>query len=230
MVRKPGLALLTTVALALSGVIGFSSDVTAQSAQDRSGGLTDISAQAQQKKGGPGRSAAPSGPGRSAGQPRVQRNVGQPGIQRNVGQPRIQRDAGQPRIQRSVGQPRIQRDVGQSRNRRDAGQTNVGQTGRGLRARSIRGANRATIAGRNYSIWRGSHRVRRGGHWRTFVGLSTLGALMFGSAYYYPYAYIDAPARYCEGLTEDGCQLQWREVLTLEGPMEYQCVAYCPWR
>ena len=53
---------------------------------------------------------------------------------------------------------------------------------------------------------------------------------MVGSAYYYPYAYIDAPAPYCEGLTEDGCRLQWSEVPTLEGPMEYQCVAYCPWQ
>ena len=87
MVRKPGLAFLTTVALALAGVIGSSSDETAQSAQDRSGGMTDISAQAQQKKGGPGRSAAPSGPGRSASQPRIQRNVSQPRIQRNVGPP-----------------------------------------------------------------------------------------------------------------------------------------------
>ena len=213
MVRKSGLALLTTVALALSGVIGFSPDGVAQSAQDR--------AQAQQKKVGSGRSAAPSGPGRSAGQPRIQRNVSQPRIQRNVGQPRIQRNVGQPRIQRNVGQSRIQRNVGQ---------TKIGQTGRGLRAVSIHGTSRATIAGRNFSIWRDARRVRRGGNWRTFVSLSTLGALMFGSTYYYPYAYIDAPAPFCEGLTEDGCQLQWREVPTLEGPMEYQCVAYCPWQ
>ena len=87
MVRKPGLAFLTTVALALAGVISSSSDGTAESAQDRSGGMTDISAQAQQKKGGPGRSAAPSG--RSPSQPRIQRNVSQPRIQRNVGQPRL---------------------------------------------------------------------------------------------------------------------------------------------
>jgi hypothetical protein len=52
----------------------------------------------------------------------------------------------------------------------------------------------------------------------------------FGSAYYYPYAYIDAPAPYCEGLTEDGCQLQWQAVRTLEGPTEFVCVAYCPWQ
>ena len=96
---------------------------------------------------------------------------------------------------------------------------------------SIRGASRATIAGRNYSVWRGRHRARHGGRWRTFVGLGALGAIAFGSAYYYPYAYIDAPAPFCEGLTEDGCQLQWQEVPTLEeGPPVFQCVAYCPWQ
>ncbi|BBF92039.1 hypothetical protein BLTE_07240 [Blastochloris tepida] len=39
-----------------------------------------------------------------------------------------------------------------------------------------------------------------------------------------------APARLCEGLTEDGCRLRWQEVPTIEGPAEYQCVAYCPWQ
>jgi hypothetical protein len=53
---------------------------------------------------------------------------------------------------------------------------------------------------------------------------------MYGAALYYPYAYIDAPAPYCEGLTGDGCQLQWQAVPTLEGPAEFQCVAYCPWQ
>ena len=79
-------------------------------------------------------------------------------------------------------------------------------------------------------MWRGSHRVHRHGYWRTFVGLSALSAVAFGSTYYYPYAYIDAPAPYCDGLTEDGCQLQWEAVPTLEGPTEFACVAYCPWQ
>jgi len=100
----------------------------------------------------------------------------------------------------------------------------------GTRGLAIRNASKATIAGRNFSIWRDSHRVRHGSQWRTLLGLSTLGILTFGSARYYPYAYIDAPAPYCEGLTEDGCQLQWQEVPTLEGPRVYQCVAYCPWQ
>jgi len=225
MVRKLRFAFLAMGALALASAIGSSSEVMAQSAQDRSVGTTDFSAQAQQKKGSPRRSAAPSGPRRSVSQPRTQRSVSQPRTQRSVSQPRTQRSVSQPRIQRSVGQPRTQRSVSQPRTQRS-----VSQAGSGQRVMAIRGASRTTIGGRNYSIWRDSRRVRRGANFRTFVGLSTLGALMFGSAYYYPYAYIDAPAPYCEGLTEDGCQLQWRLVPTLEGPMEYQCVAYCPWQ
>ena len=69
-----------------------------------------------------------------------------------------------------------------------------------------------------------------GGGWRTFVALSTLGAIAIGASEYYPYAYISAPAPYCEGLTEDGCQLMWQDVETIEGDVIPQCVAYCPWK
>lgn len=60
--------------------------------------------------------------------------------------------------------------------------------------------------------------------------MRTLGAIAIGSNEYYPYAYISAPEPYCEGLTEDGCELQWQEVQTIEGDVIDQCVAYCPWR
>ena len=105
-----------------------------------------------------------------------------------------------------------------------------GPAGGAARATSIRGANRATIAGQNFSIRRGSYRAYRGGHWRTFVALRALHALTVGFALYYPYAYIDVPDDYCEGWTEDGCQLSWEAVPTLEGPYEFVCVAYCPWQ
>jgi hypothetical protein len=72
--------------------------------------------------------------------------------------------------------------------------------------------------------------VHRRGGWRTFAALSALGSMAFGGVTYYPYAYISAPAPYCDGLTEDGCQLQWQEVRTIEGAVEFQCVAYCPWQ
>jgi hypothetical protein len=99
-----------------------------------------------------------------------------------------------------------------------------------IRGVPMRGAGRTSIGGRNYSVWRSGYRLRHGGSWRTFVGLGTLGALMIGTAEYYPYAYIDAPADYCDGLTEDGCQLVYDEVETMEGDSVPQCVAYCPWQ
>jgi hypothetical protein len=99
-----------------------------------------------------------------------------------------------------------------------------------IRGVPARGAGRTAISGRNYSVWRSGYRVRRGGNWRTFVALGTLGALTIGAAEYYPYAYIEAPQDYCDGLTEDGCQLVFDEVETMEGDVVGQCVAYCPWR
>src|SRR5664280_208729 len=106
-------------------------------------------------------------------------------------------------------------------------------TPRGSRAVTggrLRGADRAAIQGHNYSVWRGRHRVRHGGGWRTFGALSALGAIIIGSNQYYPYAYISAPENYCEGLTEDGCELMWQDVETIERDVLPKCVAYCPWQ
>jgi hypothetical protein len=224
MTRKFGLTLLAALALAGAGVFGSASPGLAQTAQNFSGMATDISA--QKDEGNKGKAGRRDGGRRDGGQ----RNIGQrDGGRRDIGR----RDGGQRNIgQRNIGQRDTgQRDFGRrDLGRRDVGERRVGQSGRGLRGVSIRGASRATISGRNYSVWRGRHRVRHGNRWRTFVGLGTLGAIAFGTAYYYPYAYIDAPAPFCEGLTEDGCHLQWQEVPTLEGPPVFQCVAYCPWQ
>ncbi len=99
-----------------------------------------------------------------------------------------------------------------------------------LRGVPARGAGRTVIRGHNYSAWRSGYRVRHGGGWRTFVALSALSAILIGSNEYYPYAYISAPEPYCEGLTEDGCELMWQQVETIEGDVIDQCVAYCPWQ
>ena len=98
------------------------------------------------------------------------------------------------------------------------------------KAGKLRGAAHARIRGRNFSVWRGRHRIRHGNGFRTFVTLSTLGAILYGSDYYYPYAYLSASEPYCDGVTDDGCVLRWREVETIEGNSLYQCVAYCPWQ
>jgi hypothetical protein len=99
-----------------------------------------------------------------------------------------------------------------------------------LRGVPTRGAGRIVVRGQNYSAWRSGYRVRRDGGWRTFVALSALSAILVGTNRYYPYAYLAAPYDYCQGLTEDGCLLNWEEVQTIEGDIIDQCVAYCPWR
>lgn len=106
----------------------------------------------------------------------------------------------------------------------------VSPSKRGLGAIGTRRTGRVVIGGRNYSVWRGAHRVRHDGRWATLVALSALSVFLYDGAPYYPYAYISAIGPYCEGMTEDGCVLQWDEVPTLEGPPLFQCVAYCPWQ
>lgn len=94
----------------------------------------------------------------------------------------------------------------------------------------LKGANQAFVNGQNYSLFRRSYRVRHNRSWRTFVALGMLAPLLIGAYEYYPYAYVDVPGPYCEGLTEDGCVLVYDEVETLEGDVIPQCVAYCPWQ
>ena len=167
---------------------------------------------------------------------------------RTVTQPRTTtRTFGQPKATtRIVTQPKgTSRVVGQPK----GGQKTVGPTGFGnktprvvtprgtrtitasrLRGVPTRGLGRTVIGGHNYSAWRSGHRVRHGRGWRTFVGIGALGAIAIGSSEFYPYAYISAPENYCEGLTEDGCELMWQDVETIEGDVVPQCVAYCPWQ
>jgi hypothetical protein len=103
-------------------------------------------------------------------------------------------------------------------------------TSRRLRGVAVGRASPAYVHGRHYSAWRGGgYRVRYHNGWRTFVPLSALAILLVGTHHYYPYAYISAPRLYCDGLTEDGCVLNWEEIETLEGDLIGQCVAYCPW-
>ena len=125
-----------------------------------------------------------------------------------------QRQAKSPAAARRVVTPRGSRAVTASR----------------IRGVPAHGTRRAVIRGHNYSAWRTGHRVRHGSGWRTFGALSILGAILVGSNEYYPYAYISAPEAYCEGLTEDGCELMWQQVETVEGDVVDQCVAYCPWQ
>ena len=99
------------------------------------------------------------------------------------------------------------------------------------RARAWHTSGHWNYRGRNYSYWRhGPWRHRYGNIWRTYAALTTLAAIAVGTATYYPYAYLDMPQDYCDGITEDGCQMSWTEVETLEGGVAPACVTYCPWQ
>jgi hypothetical protein len=215
---------MTIMALSLSGCFILTSPpASAQMGQKQQ----QVKAPGQSR--GDGGAAAPRGGGATrAVTPRATRAV-TPQATRAV-TPHATRMVTTPRATRAVA-PQATRTV-TPRTTRTVTPTVIRRvTPRGTRvvtAGKLRGAGWTTIHGHNYSVWRGGHRERHGHGWQTFVALSALGAIAIGASEYYPYAYISAPEPYCEGLTEDGCQLMWQEVMTLEGDVINQCVAYCP--
>lgn len=231
---------------------------TPSAAQGRSATSTDFSAQQEQQNKGQKKKAAPAGraapqhaaPQRAAPhvatpqrtsphtvtQTRTQsRVVKQPTTtSRTVRQPKAtSRTVRQPTATKKVVTPtavgrKVVSPTAAPRVVTPSGARTV--TASRLRGVPTRGAGSTVIRGQNYSAWRSGYRVRHGDGWWTFVALSALGAIAIGSNQYYPYAYISAPQPYCEGLTEDGCELMWQEVQTIEGDVVNQCVAYCPWQ
>jgi hypothetical protein len=214
MTNKMGLTLFT--AGLLSAAVLFA-PCTPSVAQERSATSTEFSAQ-QGKKDDKRKVVAPR-----RAQPRVvapQRTAPRVVAPHRTA-PRVV--APQRTAPRMVTQPKVTPRVVTPRGTRAV-------TASRLRGVPVRGAGRTVIRGQNYSAWRSGYRVRRGSGWRTFVGLGALGAIAIGSSQFYPYAYISAPEPYCEGQTEDGCELMWQEVETIEGDVVNQCVAYCPWQ
>lgn len=232
---------LTRTAVILSAALYFCISPGAARASE-SGIATDLSAQAvKQKKQGsaaPARRAAPrAGRPRSAPPPRI---VGPHPGPRIVGPrprsaPRAVGPRSGPATPRVVGPrpgagPRI---VTPGRGAPPRAVTFSGpRVVHGSRLRGIppRGPAATVIRGQNFSAWRNGYRVRHGNRWRTFVALGALGAIAVGTVTYYPYAYLSAPQPLCDGLTEDGCQMMWQDVETLDGDIAPQCVAYCPWQ
>jgi len=238
MFSRINLRLVTAGTLAIAAI---SLPAFASAARDRSVATTEFSAESKEdlkKKVAP-KTVAP----KQAPAPRViQRQVAPRVIQRRVvpqggGQKKLgQQKILAPKVVAPVtvtprivgpktGTPKVARKVFTPR-----GNNARVVTAARIRSAPARGAFRTSIRGRNYSVWRSGYRVHRGNRWRTFVALGTLGVLAIGAAEYYPYAYIDAPEDYCDGLTEDGCQLVWDDVETMEGDLIGQCVAYCPWQ
>ena len=214
MTNKMGLTLFT--AGLLSAAVLFA-PCTPSVAQERSATSTEFSAQ-QGKKDDKRKVVAPR-----RAQPRVvapQRTAPRVVAPHRTA-PRVV--APQRTAPRMVTQPKVTPRVITPRGTRAV-------TASRLRGVPARGAGRTVIRGQNYSAWRSGYRVRRGSGWRTFVALSALGAIAIGANEFYPYAYVSAPEPYCEGQTEDGCELMWQEVETIEGDVVNQCVAYCPWQ
>jgi hypothetical protein len=78
-----------------------------------------------------------------------------------------------------------------------------------------------------WPAWRVGHRIWWGGGWRTFLPLTALGVVALGGAYYWPDAYLGVARPYCEGITPDGCRLNWQMVAFEGGGEDWQCVQYC---
>jgi len=92
------------------------------------------------------------------------------------------------------------------------------------------GVGTAPIRGRNYAVWRRGYHAHYHGRLYSSVAVGALPAIWIGGNEFYPFAYIDAPESYCDGLSEDGCQLVWQAVGTDQGEVIPQCVAYCRWQ
>ena len=77
-------------------------------------------------------------------------------------------------------------------------------------------------------MWKGGgKKMWWGNKWRVFLPLTALGVVALGGAYYYPDAYLTTSRNYCEGITPDGCRLNWQRVEFEDGDGDWQCVQYC---
>lgn len=77
-------------------------------------------------------------------------------------------------------------------------------------------------------IYRDQRRHWYRGSWRRFVPLAALGVAFIGGTYLYADGYLSVGRQYCDGVTPDGCHLNWRAVEFEGGGDEWQCVQYCP--
>jgi hypothetical protein len=79
-------------------------------------------------------------------------------------------------------------------------------------------------------IWKGPKKIWWGGGWKTFIPLSAIGVVLVGGTYFYPDGYLGIARPYCEGITPDGCRLNWQMVNFEGGGSDWQCVQFCPRR
>lgn len=83
--------------------------------------------------------------------------------------------------------------------------------------------------GKGWPIWKaGPKKIWVGGKWKVFVPFASIPVVLIGGGYYWPDAYVNVGRPYCEGITPDGCHLNWQLVRFEDGGGAYQCVHYCP--
>lgn len=220
---------MTRIAL-LAGAVSVVGALALAAAGPASADTIDFSAQQKCPKGGckPAAKPAPRVHQQRTVQPRVKPQVQQRNVQQRA-KPQIQ----QRQIQQRTVQPRPQmqpRNSGARVITRSATpRAYTFKPNRQTYAFRVRAGNSYAYRGRNYSLWRsGPWRHRYNNRWVTYAAIGTLGAIAVGAYTYYPYAYIDAPADVCEGVTADGCQLVYDEVETMDGGVAPACVTYCP--
>jgi hypothetical protein len=78
------------------------------------------------------------------------------------------------------------------------------------------------------AMWNsGPKKIWWGNKWKWFVPITAVGVVVLGGAYYYPDAYLTVSRPYCEGITPNGCRLNWQRVDFEDGDSEWQCVQFC---
>jgi beta/gamma crystallin len=77
-------------------------------------------------------------------------------------------------------------------------------------------------------VWKsGPKKIWWGNKWKVFIPITALGVVVLGGAYYYPDAYLTTSRYYCEGISPDGCRLNWQRVDFEDGDSDWQCVQFC---
>ena len=134
-------------------------------------------------------------------------------------QPTAQQDAAH---QKALQQQMIQQGVSRARLSNGPGRAIVGSP-------SVAHLHLVRLGNNQISpIYRHQRHYWRRGAWRTFIPLSALGVALIGGTYLYADGYIPVGRQYCEGITLDGCHLNWRLVEFVDGGEDWQCVQYCP--
>jgi hypothetical protein len=172
----------------------------------------------------------------------VNRNVNRGNVNRgNVNRGNVNRsNVNRVNVNRvNVNRVNVNRNV--NRGNANIGARRVGSVGAGrigvgpgrVNANFVRPAGLAGVrlaGGRFAPVWRAgaARRVWWGGGWRVWAPITALGAVVIAGAYYWPDAYLATARPYCEGVTPDGCRLNWQMVDFEGGGGDWQCVQYCP--